>query len=116
MEATSIDSEQDYDAALAEIERLLGAERGTPEGDKLDELVDAVEAYEELHHPIDSDAAGDTMTDEEVVRLALANVALEGLTPSPRCAQLVAEVAAGRMTADEAMAEIAKHFVAKGDG
>ena len=44
----------DYDAALAEIDRLMDAEPGTPEGDRLDILATLVEAYEARHHPIDA--------------------------------------------------------------
>ncbi len=47
-----IHTEEDYRAALEEIEANFGAEPGTPEGDKLDILVALVEAYEEKHHPI----------------------------------------------------------------
>ncbi len=47
-----IKTEQDYDAALAEIEALWGAEPDTPEGDKLDVLITLVEAYEARQHPI----------------------------------------------------------------
>jgi HTH-type transcriptional regulator/antitoxin HigA len=48
-----IETEADHIAALREIERLWGAERGTPEGDRLDVLATLVEAYEEMHFPID---------------------------------------------------------------
>ena len=48
-----IRTEADYDAALAEIERLWSAEEGTVEGDHLDVLLVLVEAYEAKHHPID---------------------------------------------------------------
>ena len=41
-----IKSETDYDAALAEIDRLMDAEPDTPRGDRLDVLVTLVEAYE----------------------------------------------------------------------
>jgi len=43
----------DYEAALAEIERRWGAKPGTPEGDKLDVLATLVDAYEDVHFPID---------------------------------------------------------------
>ena len=36
-------NEADYDAALAEIDRLMGAAPGTPEGDALEVLVTLVE-------------------------------------------------------------------------
>jgi HTH-type transcriptional regulator / antitoxin HigA len=48
-----IRSEEDYEAALAEIEVLWGAEEGTPEGDRLDVLATLVDAYETEHYPMD---------------------------------------------------------------
>lgn len=48
-----IRTEADYDAAMAEVERLWGARSGTPRGDRLDVLVTLIEAYEEKHFPID---------------------------------------------------------------
>jgi HTH-type transcriptional regulator / antitoxin HigA len=48
-----IKTKSDHQAALCEIERLWGAEDGTPEGDRLDILTTLVEAYEEAHFPID---------------------------------------------------------------
>jgi len=48
-----IRSEEDYEAVLAEIDELMDAEPGTPEGDRLDVLVTLVEAYEARHWEID---------------------------------------------------------------
>ena len=48
-----IRSEADYEAALAEVERLWGARNGTPEGDRLDVLATLIDAYEAQHHPMD---------------------------------------------------------------
>ena len=53
MDIKPIKTESDYEAALIEIERLMGAELNTPEGDKLDVLTMLVETYEEKHYPID---------------------------------------------------------------
>ncbi len=53
MRIKPIKTEADYEAALAEIERLWGAKENTPKGDKLDVLVILVEAYEQAHFPID---------------------------------------------------------------
>lgn len=53
MNIRPIKSEADYDAALAEIERLWGAEPNTAKGDKLDVLLMLVDAYEKEHYPID---------------------------------------------------------------
>jgi len=49
MNVKPINHESDYDAALAEIARLMDTEPNTPEGDRLDVLVTLVEAYEEKH-------------------------------------------------------------------
>jgi len=51
-ELKPIRSEADYDAALAEVERLWGAKLGTPEGDRLDVLVTLIEAYDDEHYPM----------------------------------------------------------------
>ncbi len=53
MEIQPVRTEEDYDAALEEIERLWGAPEGTPDGDRLDVLMVLVENYESKHHPID---------------------------------------------------------------
>jgi HTH-type transcriptional regulator/antitoxin HigA len=43
----------DYEAALAEIERLWGAKAGTPKGDRLDILATLIDAYEAVRFPMD---------------------------------------------------------------
>src|ERR671910_1092487 len=48
-----IRTEADYQAALAEIERLWGAKLGTAQGDRLDVLATLIDAYEAEHDPID---------------------------------------------------------------
>ena len=53
MNIKPIKSKRDYEAALREIERVMAARRGTPEGDRLDVLVTLVEAYEARHFPLD---------------------------------------------------------------
>lgn len=45
---------QDHEAALAEIEALMSARPGTPEGDRLDVLATLVHAYEAEHHAIEA--------------------------------------------------------------
>ena len=54
MDLRPIRTEADYRAALTEIESLMGATMGTPEGDRLDILTTLVEAYESAHTPIDA--------------------------------------------------------------
>ena len=53
MDIKPIKTESDYNEALAKIERLMGAELNTSEGDRLDVLTTLVEAYEEKHYPIE---------------------------------------------------------------
>ncbi|HXQ50952.1 MAG TPA: transcriptional regulator [Stellaceae bacterium] len=43
----------DHKKALAEVERLWGAKRGTPAGDRLDVLATLIDAYETEHFPMD---------------------------------------------------------------
>jgi HTH-type transcriptional regulator / antitoxin HigA len=54
MRLKPIRTEADYEAALHEIDRLMDAAPGTPEGDRLDILATLVEAYEGRHHPIEA--------------------------------------------------------------
>ena len=53
MNIRPIKTEADYDEALAHMERLWGAKRGSPDGDVLDVLLVLTENYEAQHHPID---------------------------------------------------------------
>lgn len=48
-----IKTEEDYAHALARIEKLMNAEKDTPEGDELELLTTLIELYEERHFPID---------------------------------------------------------------
>jgi HTH-type transcriptional regulator/antitoxin HigA len=47
-----IKNEHEYEAALQEIDTIWGASSGTPDADRLDLLLNLVEAYEEEHYPI----------------------------------------------------------------
>lgn len=53
-ELRAIKTENDYRAALSEIERLFDAEPNTPECERLDVLTTLVEAYEQRHYPIEA--------------------------------------------------------------
>jgi HTH-type transcriptional regulator / antitoxin HigA len=53
MEVKPIRTKADHRAALKEIEGLMSARQGTPEGERLDVLVTLVEAYERKHFPMD---------------------------------------------------------------
>lgn len=52
MNAKPIRTEEEYDAALAEVETLMDAREGTPELDRLDVLTSLIETYERRAHPI----------------------------------------------------------------
>ena len=52
MEIRPIKTEDDYRAALAEIDRLFAAKLDTPEGDRLDVLTTLVEVYEQKQYAI----------------------------------------------------------------
>ena len=58
MDIKPIRTERDYQAALEEIDRLMDAEPNTPEGDRLDVLATLVEAWEEVHFPIEEPKTG----------------------------------------------------------
>ena len=53
IEIKPIRTTADYEQALAEVERLWGAQLGTADGDKLDVLATLIDAYEAKHFPID---------------------------------------------------------------
>jgi HTH-type transcriptional regulator/antitoxin HigA len=52
MDIQPIKTEEDYQATLAEIERLFDVSPGTPEGDRLVVLMTLVEAYEDEYYSI----------------------------------------------------------------
>jgi HTH-type transcriptional regulator/antitoxin HigA len=52
MDIQPILTEEDYEAALKEVESLMTAEFGTPESERLDMLATLVEAYEAKHYRI----------------------------------------------------------------
>ncbi len=53
MDVKPIRTNEDYQSTLREVESLMSAELGTPEGERLDVLVTLVEAYERRHFPLD---------------------------------------------------------------
>lgn len=53
MNIKPIKTPEDHRAALQEINGLMMAEMGSPEGDRLDVLTTLVEAYEAKHYPME---------------------------------------------------------------
>jgi len=52
MDITPIRTDADHAEALAEIDRLWGADPASPEGGRLEILLTLTDAYEEVHHAI----------------------------------------------------------------
>ncbi len=57
MEIKPIVTKADHRAALKQIEALMSARPGTPDGDRLDVLVTLVEAWEKKRYPMAGNAA-----------------------------------------------------------
>lgn len=53
MEIRPIKTDEDYRATFRDIESLMGAEAGSPDGERLDGLVTLVSAYEQTRFPMD---------------------------------------------------------------
>jgi HTH-type transcriptional regulator / antitoxin HigA len=53
MEIKPVKAAADHAAALEEIDGLMSAEVGTPEGDRLDIIATLVEAYEAKYFPME---------------------------------------------------------------
>ncbi len=71
MNTHPIKTEEDYQAALKEIEGLFDAAPGTPPGDQLEVLTTLAEAYEEQHYSIPA---------PEPIEAVLYHMASRGLT------------------------------------
>ena len=87
-----IRTEEDYEAALARIDDILGAKPGTPEGDELDVLSDLVFMYEDRHYPIGPPSL------PEAIEFCMEQDGLtkDDLVPLIGSRQKVAEVLAGK--------------------
>ena len=104
-EIKQVQTEEEYDAALARISELLGAEPYRAEDEELDRLSDLVIQYENEHYPIESptpDALVEFLLDQEIVTreqllpLVGSNSNLDGILAdqkeiTPELAQLLHE-------------------------
>jgi HTH-type transcriptional regulator / antitoxin HigA len=50
-----ITNELEYEMALDDLKKLMDAKPGTKEARRLVALADAIEAYEDIHYPIDEE-------------------------------------------------------------
>jgi HTH-type transcriptional regulator/antitoxin HigA len=78
MDIRPIKTEDDYRAALRDIDDLMMAEPGTPEGDRLDVLATLVEAYEARHYPLDPPDPVEAIK----FRMEQGNLTVKDLVPS----------------------------------
>ncbi|MCY3994383.1 MAG: ImmA/IrrE family metallo-endopeptidase [Caldilineaceae bacterium] len=100
LEFRSIRTEEEYEAALARIDEIFGAEKGTAEGEELDELADLVESYEDKHYPI---GLPDPISAIEF-RMDQANLSQRDLIPYIGSSAKVAEVLSGKRDLTMSMA------------
>ena len=70
MSVHPIRTASDYRAAVAEIETLMNAGAGTPEGERLDVLATLVDAYEGKHFPLEAPHRGEPRTSALRLRLS----------------------------------------------
>ncbi|MDE0460883.1 MAG: hypothetical protein OXH93_00655, partial [Caldilineaceae bacterium] len=102
-----IRSEKDYEAALARICELMGAQLNTPEGDELDVLTDLVEHYEDKHYPVDKPSAVDAIE----FRMDQAGLTRRDLIPLIGSRQKVSDVLKGKRDITISMARaLHKHL------
>lgn len=92
MDIRPIKTKTDYRATLREIETLMAASPGTPEGDRLDVLVTLVEAYERQHFPMDLPDAVDAIK----FRMEQQGLSVDDLVPAIGRKNRVYEVLARR--------------------
>ena len=95
-----IRSEEDYQAAMARIRELMGAEVDTPEGDELDVLADLVSVYEDRHYPASIPSAVDAIE----FRMDQAGLTRRDLISFIGSRQKVSEVLAGKRDITMSMA------------
>ncbi len=96
----SIRTEEEYEAALARIDEIFDAEKGTAEGEELDELADLVESYEDKHYPI---GLPDPISAIEF-RMDQANLSQKDLIPYIGSSAKVSEVLSGKRDLTMSMA------------
>ena len=99
--AKSIETEQEYEAALARLYELFHAEPGSQEGDEFEVIADQVEVYEAIHYPIPEPTPGG-IVQGSLDALGLSEDDLISIIGSR---QAVEQVLAGEMAITQEMAE-----------
>ena len=85
-------NDEELDRALARIWELFHSEPGTPECDELLALADIVEAYEDIHYPMDDPTPLSALE----FRMDQALMTLDDLLPALGSRELAAAILAGQ--------------------
>ena len=85
-------NDEELDRALARIWELFDSEPGTPERDELRALADIVEAYEDIHYPMDTPTPLSALE----FRMDQALMTLDDLIPALGSRELAAAILAGQ--------------------
>lgn len=105
--AKSIETEQEYEVALARLYELFNAEPGTPEGDEFEVLANLVEAYETIHYPIPEPTPAGIVQG----RLDALGLTEDDLVPCLGSREMVDEILAGQRDITPEMAESLHQFL-----
>ena len=105
--AKSIETKQEYEAALARLYELFHAEPGTPEGDEFEVLANLVEAYEVIHYPIPEPTPAGIVQG----RLDALGLTEDDLVPCLGSREMVDEILAGQRDITPEMAESLHQFL-----
>lgn len=105
--AKTIESEQEYEAALARLYELFHAEPGTPEGDEFEVLANLVEAYEAIHYPIPAPTPAGIVQG----RLDALGLTEDDLVPCLGSREVVDEVLTGQRNVTPELAESLHQFL-----
>ena len=87
-----IETEEEFDRALARIWELFDSEPGTPERDEMLALAEIVEAYDDLHYPMDDPTPLAALE----FRMDQALMTLDDLLPALGSRELAAAILAGQ--------------------
>ena len=97
----TIETDEEYRAALARFEEIFGTPPGSPDSAEYDALADLIEAYEDIHYPMSDPpplGALEFWIDQK-------HLTIDDLAPCLGGRELVAAVLAGRQEITPAMAE-----------
>jgi HTH-type transcriptional regulator/antitoxin HigA len=95
-----INNDEEHQAALAEISRLMNSDLDAEEGDRLSALADVIESYETLRYPMPAPSARDAI----LFRMEVGGISREELALSIGSMEQVDEMLNGTAELTEQMA------------